>query len=185
LVLPDFFTLKEDIAIARSECLINVYRTESRIMKDLYKTGEKTPLVKFNRGQFQFFNRKKKEAIYDKAKTTKRKSYTAVKPDFLGSFTNQWPIDRESYEELKKESLKRFKERHKKEEVKLSTETRKFLEIADFITPSQLSKMSKLLGKDESYFRKSIAKAREDAAPFLKPKLDEKIEKLDKIGGIP
>ena len=184
LVLPDFFTLKEDIAIARSECLINVYRTESKIMKDLYKTGEKTPLVKFNRGQFQFFNRRKKEVIYDKARTTKRKSYSAVKADFIGRFTNQWPLERDSYEELKKESLRRFKERHKKVEVKLSTETRKFLEIADFLTPSQLSKMSKLLGKDESYFRKSVAKARDDAAPFLKPKLDEKVEKLDEIGGI-
>jgi len=179
LVLPDFFTLKEDIAIARSECLINVYRTETKLMKDLYKTGEKNPLVRFNRGQFQFFNRRKKEVIYDKARTTKRKSYSAVKADFIGRFTDQWPINREEYEKLKKESLRRFKERHKKAEVKLSIEKRKFLEIADFLSNKQLKKMSKMLGKDESYFRKSVAQARKEAAPFLKPKLDEKPEKLD------
>jgi len=182
LVLPDFFTLKEDIAIARSECLINVYRTETKLMKDLYKTGEKNPLVRFNRGQFQFFNRRKKEIIYDKARTTKRKSYSAVKADFIGRFTNQWPINREEYEKLKKESLRRFKERHKKAEVKLSTEKRKFLEIADFLSPKQLKEMSLKLGKADNYFRLSVAKARKEAAPFLKPKIDEKPEKLSKNG---
>jgi len=182
LVLPDFFTLKEDIAIARSECLINVYRTESKLMKDLYHTGEKNPLVKFNRGQFQFFNRRKKEQLYDRARTTKRKSYSAVKADFIGRFTNQWPLSREEYEGLKKESLNRFKERHKKADVKLSTEKRKFLEIADFLSPKQMKEMSLKMGKADNYFRLSVAKAREEAAPFLKPKLDEKPEKLDEIG---
>lgn len=178
IVLPDFFTLKEDIAIARSECLINVYRTETKLMKDLYKTGEKTPLVRFNRGQFQFFNRRKKEIIYDKAKTTKRKSYYAVKADFIGRFTDQWPIDRKKYEGLKRESLKRFKERHEKADVKLSIEKRKFLEMADFLSPKQLKEMSLKLNKADNYFRLSVAKAREEAAPFLKPKLDEKPQKL-------
>ena len=184
LVLPDFFTLKEDIAIARSECLINVYRTETKLMKDLYKTGEKTPVVRFNRGQFQFFNRRKKEKLYDMAKTTKRKSYSGVKADFIGRFTDQWPLDREKYEELKKESLRRFKERHKKADVKLSVEKRKFLEIADFLTPSQMRKMSKMLGKDESYFRKSVAKAKEEAEPFLKAKSEDDAHKVGEIGGI-
>ena len=95
LVLPDFFGLKEDIAVARSEFLINVYRSEEKKMVDLYHTGEKRPVVKFERGRFQLFNRRKKEKLYDKAKTIKRKSYSIVKADFIGRFVDQWPINRE------------------------------------------------------------------------------------------
>ena len=178
LVLPDFFTLKEDIAIARSECLINVYRTETKHMKDLYKTGEKTPVVKFNRGQFQFFNRKKKEKLYDMAKTTKRKSYSGVKADFIGRFTNQWTIDREKYEAVKKDSLNRFKARHKKEDIKTSREVRQFLEIAEFLTPKQMEEMSLKLDRSGDYFRKAIVNSKKklevsgDDKKFIK--LEEK-----------
>jgi len=179
LVLPDFFTLKEDIAIARSECLINVYRTETKYMKDLYKTGEKTPVVRFNRGQFEFFNRKSKEKLYDKAKTTRRKSYSGIKADFIGRFTDQWPIDREKYEMVKKDSLNRFKARHNKEDAKVSREVRQLLEIASFLTPKQMEEMSLKLDKSKDYFRKAVVLSKKK---MIDAGADKKFIKLEEKG---
>lgn len=115
LVLPDFFTLKEEVAVGRSECLINVYRKERESMIDLYKEGVKRPIVNFQRGFFQFFNRRKKLNLYDIAKTTKKKNYSIVKSNFVGSYTNNWVIDEQEYLLKKREALKRFKEAEKKE----------------------------------------------------------------------
>ncbi len=178
LVLPDFFGLKEDIAVARSEFLINVYRSEKKKMVDLYHTGEKRPVVKFERGRFQLFNREKKEKLYDKAKTIKRKSYSIVKADFIGRFVDQWPINREDYEKLKKESLKRFKSRHTKENVKILTETKKFLEIAKFHTPRQLEEMSKKLGRHRSYFYHALKSAEEKIKPIEEAEREKKEQEM-------
>jgi len=182
LVLPDFFGLKEDIAVARSEFLLNVYRTEKKKMIDLYHTGEKRPIVKFQRGQFQFFNRTNKSKLLDMSKSKKRKSYYLVKANFIGSFTNQYPLDEEKYKERKRESLKRFGERHKKEDVKVLTETKKFLEIASFLTPKQLRDMSIKLDRDDDYFRKAVERTKRKAEPILSKENELKDRKTVEIG---
>src|SRR3990167_6935393 len=109
VVLPDFFNLVEEIAVARSECLINVYRDEKKIMKNIDGSGLK-PIVKLGRGYFQFFNRYKKQELYDKAKRLRRKDYGLVRPNFLGRFTNQYPIDEQLYRQKKLEYLTRFRD---------------------------------------------------------------------------
>lgn len=115
LVMPDFFSMKEEIAIGRSEMLINVYRKNVKLMRDLYKTGEKNPVIRFDRGYFELFNRNKKKTLYDMARSTRRKSYQLIKANINGRFTNYYPIDQEKYLEKKKEALARFKERKDKE----------------------------------------------------------------------
>lgn len=110
IVCPDFFELKENIAVARSECLINVYRKEVPIIKN------GIPLVRFSRGHFEFFNKRKKQILFDMAKSMRRKQYNLVKPNFKGSFTNQYALDEEKYKEKKRDSLSRFKARHEEEE---------------------------------------------------------------------
>lgn len=185
LVLPDFFGLKEDMAVARSEFLLNVYRTETKKMIDLYHTGEKRPVVKFERGRFQFFNRTKKSNLLDKSKSMKRKSYSLIKADFIGRFTNQYPLDEKVYKELKRESLKRFNESHKKEDVKVQTETRKFLEIASFLTPNQLKEMSLKLDRNEDYFRKAVERTKREADPVLSKENELKARKIGEIEGFP
>lgn len=112
---PDIFDLKEDIAVGRSEVLINVYRKSEKKMIDIYKEGTKRPITKFSRGYFQFFSRDKKSVLYDKYKTTHRKSYYAVKADFIGRFVDQYTVNEEEYKQKKKDSLARFKERHIRE----------------------------------------------------------------------
>ena len=115
VTLPDFFELKENIAVGRSEFLINVYRKEATIERDIFNDGVKMPIVRLDRGFFEFFSRRKKQLLYDIAKSTRRKSYGLVKADFIGRFTNQYTIDEEKYKAKKRESLARFAERHQKE----------------------------------------------------------------------
>lgn len=113
IVLPDFFEMKEDMAVARSEFLINVFRKEQSVMRDMYKTGTKIPIVKLSRGFFEFFSRTKKKNLYDKSRSTRRKSYFLVKRDFMGRFTNQYVFGEEDYRQKKKDSLKRFADKKK------------------------------------------------------------------------
>ena len=126
LVMPDFFTMKEEIAVGRSEILINVYRKNVRVTRDLYKTGEKVPVVRFDRGFFEMFNRNKKKTLYDMARATRRKTYQLVKANINGRFTNYYPIDKEIYLEKKKEALARFQEKKDKEKEVESKSTKAF-----------------------------------------------------------
>ena len=113
IVLPDFFGLTEEIAVPRSEILINVYRTDTKIMADVLNEGEKIPVVRFDRGRFEFFNRYKKQALYDKARQWRKKNYGLVKANFIGSFTDQFPINKREYIKKKTMWFKRFGERRK------------------------------------------------------------------------
>jgi|TARA_Y100000034_G_C6903255_1_gene418399 hypothetical protein len=117
LVLPDFFSMKEEIAVGRSELLINVYRKNAKVMRDIYKQGTRIPVVRFDRGYFELFNRTKKRTLFDMAKSSKRKSYQLIKANINGRFTNNYPIDKEIYIQKKKDALARFKERKEKEKI--------------------------------------------------------------------
>lgn len=109
IVLPDFFGLNEEMAVGRSEFLINVYRTDVKKELDLYKEGKKIPVVDWERGRFEFFNRYRKQTLYDRYKTTKKKSYRLVKSNFYGRFTKKWAIPYDEYNKKKREALKEHK----------------------------------------------------------------------------
>jgi hypothetical protein len=78
---------------------------------------EDTEIILFERGSFEFYNRKKKHKLYFLGKRTGLREYGIVKPNFKGSFTNDLPIDEDLYRLRKKEALARFEKKHK-EEVK-------------------------------------------------------------------
>lgn len=122
IVLPDFFELKENMAVARSEILLNVYRKAVTKMKDIYGEGQKIPVVEFTRGYFEFFSRDKKAALYDKSKSLHRKNYHLEKANFLGNYTNKYVLDEAEYREKKRKALERFEERKKKEETASKTD---------------------------------------------------------------
>lgn len=112
IVLPDFFGLVEEMAIARSEILLNVYRHETIIKTDMFKNGERIPIVRFDRGRLQFFNRYGKQKLFDKARRLRMKSYSISKPNLPPlNFTNQYPLDEIEYKKKKRDWLIRFKER--------------------------------------------------------------------------
>ena len=120
IVLPDFYELKENIAVARSEVLVIVYRTSHTLKKDFVGDGVKRNLTVWDRGQFKCWNREGKNLMYDFFRTTRRKSYATIKPTFpVGQFTNQFPFGKEEYEKMKMDALARFKgQREEKEGVK-------------------------------------------------------------------
>ena len=113
IILPDFFDLKEEIAVARSEILINVYREETNIEKEIFDGEGKQPVVKWNRGSFSFFNRNTKARLYDKYRTTHNKNYSCVPANFNSNFEEFFVLPKEEYRNAKLEALKDYEENKK------------------------------------------------------------------------
>lgn len=112
IVLPDFFDLKEDMAVARSEFLVNVYRSEQAVMREIFKDGQSYPVTKFGRGFFEFYSKKQKRKLYDISRAKHIKSYQLVKASLPpGQFPHEYPVDEEGYKKKKLESLMRFKDK--------------------------------------------------------------------------
>jgi hypothetical protein len=120
IVLPDFFELKEQIAVARSEFLINTYIRNELTHVNLYNEGLR-PAIYLRRGNFQFFSRYKKAALYDISRSTHKKSYSMIKPNFLGKFRNYYPVDELAYKAKKLAALTRFSN-NEKEQKRLKTD---------------------------------------------------------------
>jgi hypothetical protein len=100
IVLPNFFKLHEDYAIARSLFLIDSYANE-----------------RFKRGFFSFYNEYQKEKLFyfGKKRIGIRAKYAAASDNFNGKFTSWTPFDRKEYDELKKQALnKKRKTRQQK-----------------------------------------------------------------------
>lgn len=117
--LPDFFELKESFAVGRSECMINVYRKSTALMVDMYKEGKPIPVVRYDRGYFEFFSRNTKNKLFDIARSTHIKNYFAVEADFIGRFTNNYPVDEVAYRQKKADALARFRQK-KADELKVT-----------------------------------------------------------------
>lgn len=157
LVCPDFFSLKEPMAVARAACLINVYiKTEIHEL-DFFGTGEKLPLVKFKRGNFTFFNRKAKSKLYDKSVSTKLKSYGLVQCDFMGEFSNEYTIDETEYRALKKRALDELTHKAQKSEVRKGSAEWKLKTVLEGLSKEDMQKFSQQMGKPENYFRNQLA----------------------------
>ena len=88
VVMPCFFDLDKYVALWRSRALIHVY------------TGKN-----FERGYFAFYNVDKKKDLYILGK--KFYSYSNPKPNFIGRFTNFYPVDEKEYRKKKRNSLLR------------------------------------------------------------------------------
>ena len=86
LVIPSFFEMSKYFAIHRSVLLLHVKR-DSRGY----------------RGEFKFFNRKKKQRLYLAGKQTY--DYDCSPPDFVGRFTDYYPLDEKAYRKKKEDSF--------------------------------------------------------------------------------
>jgi len=180
---PDWFDLKEEVTVAKSEVLINVYRKRQNVTRDIFKTGEKVPVTIFERGYFEFFSRKKKALLYDKFRTTRRKNYGMVKADFTGRFTHQYPVDEELYRAKKKDSLARFNERKKKEKDSRESLAMKKAKIAlngmikEFsVTKKDFESIATRLELPKTYFNNLIYKQKDE----IKEKIENEKERAMK-----
>jgi hypothetical protein len=103
MVCPDFFELPKSVATSRSEFLINVKRVG--VQK---KDTEGEEVVSFERGRFEFYNRRGKKMLYIVGKKAFDDYDVGMKyRSFDGNFTNTWIVDRKAYEEKKLKHLQR------------------------------------------------------------------------------
>lgn len=105
VVLPDFFELTKGVALGRSSCLINVFKIDKK------KMDGDNEVIEWQRGRFEFFGQKSKKALFMRGK--KFHDYRAAKCDFYGEFREHWCIDKELYNEKKREFLRRDRENNK------------------------------------------------------------------------
>lgn len=92
IVLPNFFKLHEDYAVARSLFLVDVFTDKE-----------------FNRGFFNFYNERQKEYLFffGKKKIGITARYSATNESFWGKFGPWLPFDKDEYEKLKKEAMEK------------------------------------------------------------------------------
>jgi len=95
IVLPEFFDLNKTVALNQSICLINCYTRNN-----------------FQRGYFNFYNRKDKRYLYIKGK--KYNNYKCQKASWDGTFTDYFPFDIEEYNKRKLENMRAGKEEKEK-----------------------------------------------------------------------
>jgi hypothetical protein len=90
IVLPNFFKLHEDYAVARSLFLIDVYADKD-----------------YKRGFFNFYNEINKEKLYyfGKRMIGVTAKYAQANPNFWGTFLDWIPLDKTEYENAKKLAL--------------------------------------------------------------------------------
>lgn len=124
LILPDFFSLTNEIATNRSELLLNVYRFEENTEKMV--NGVATPITVFHRGRFELFNRKTKATLYWQGKRSGLRNYGMVKANAVCTFPHYYPVDEEAYREKKREMLTRFIQRHREDDSELQQRGNKF-----------------------------------------------------------
>jgi len=91
VVLPNFFKLHEDYAVNRSLFLIDAYADRA-----------------LRRGFFNFYNEIQKEWLFymGKKKIGSSLKYSDSRPSFSGRFTPFLPLDKQKYEDAKREALK-------------------------------------------------------------------------------
>lgn len=103
IIVPNFFQLKSNYAISRSNFLIDVKF-----------------FGKFERGYFSFYNFNKKRELYIKGK--KEQNYLVVHPDFSGRFVQGYVVDKEEYLKAKKKDFEEEPEEKKIDEKQIKIE---------------------------------------------------------------
>lgn len=132
IVLPNFFKLHEDYAIARSLFLINVYADKQ-----------------FNRGFFSFYNEYQKEKLFyfGKKRIGVRAKYEATNHNFWGRFTGWTPFDRKEYDRLKKSALEKKRKTRQQAKWKKQRDAaiylvKKYVDISNVAISEELSVVS-------------------------------------------
>lgn len=132
IVLPNFFKLHEDYAIARSLFLVNTYANQQ-----------------FQRGFFSFYNEYQKEKLFyfGKKRIGVRAKYMATDPNFWGRFTGWTPFDKKEYELLKKKAM--LKKRKTRQQARWKRQrdaaiylVKKYSDISNLTISQELSVVS-------------------------------------------
>lgn len=136
VVLPTFFDLDKYVALWRSRALIHVYTSTN-----------------MQRGFFSFYNASSKKMLYMKGK--KLYKYGVQKPNFIGRFSNHYPLNEIEYRKRKANALKAKENAQEDVEVQsmvYSILWEKLMKLGDMITHSQRMAIMDL--KPATYFRR-------------------------------
>jgi len=132
VVLPNFFKLHEDYAVARSLFLINVYADKH-----------------YNRGYYSFYNEDQKEKLFyfGKKRIGVRAKYCAASENFYGKFSSWFPFDREEYDKLKELAMKKARKSKKQQKFKRQRDAalymlKKHTELSSIEISNELSALS-------------------------------------------
>lgn len=133
IVLPNFFKLHEDYAVNRSLFLIDAYADRN-----------------LRRGFFNFYNETQKEWLFymGKKKIGSTLKYSDSRPSFSGRFTQFLPLDKEKYEEAKREALKQKELRNTERKWKRQRDAALYLikKIAEMTNEEIAKEMSVVCG---------------------------------------
>lgn len=147
VVMPTFFDLDKYVALWRSRALLNVY------------TGDN-----FERGYFKFFNKTKKKDLYINGK--KFYNYGNPQANFIGRFTNFYPVNEEEYKKKKKESLTDREKKAEEAQIKHEVEAAIFNRIMALpqVTLDKIPNkiIANILGISESYYYIKLKKYQDE-----------------------
>jgi len=127
VVMPTFFDLDKYVALWRSRALVHVYMGDG-----------------FTRGNFAFYNTDRKKNLYILGK--KFYNYNCVKPNFIGDFTNWYPIDEAVYRKKKHDSLVKREQNASDAQVRKEIEDNLFIKLVETQVPMTHEAKAKLLG---------------------------------------
>jgi len=103
IVLPNFFKLHEDYAVARSQFLIDTYADSG-----------------YNRGFFSFYNEHQKELLFyfGKKRVGVTAKYSAARRNFYGKFVDWVPWDEVEYDKAKEKAMEQAKHTKRLQKMK-------------------------------------------------------------------
>lgn len=136
VILPTFFDLDKYVALWRSRALIHVYTAKG-----------------MQRGYFSFYNASSKKLLYMKGK--KLYKYGVQKPNFIGRFTNYYPLNEQEYRARKRDALgarEKAQEDVEIQEMMYSMMWEKIMKLDNILTHNQ--KMAIMDLKPATYFRR-------------------------------
>lgn len=135
IILPTYFDLDKYVALWRSRALLHVYTSNS-----------------FQRGYFAFFNVDRKKQLYVKGK--KMYKYGAAKPNFIGRFTNHYPLSQKEYRKLKFNSLQKKENKQDDAEMQKALHSLLYKRVMEDETMTHRQKMNVLNMPESTYFYK-------------------------------
>jgi hypothetical protein len=127
VIAPSFFDMDKYLVLHRSRVLIHVYMGDN-----------------FERGKFAFYNVDRKKELYINGK--KYNNYRTAKPNFIGDFTNWYPIDEAAYRKKKHDSLTKRELSSSDEQLKKEIQDNLFLRLVENELPLTHEVKAKILG---------------------------------------
>lgn len=122
IVLPNFFKLHEDYAVARSLFLIDVFADKN-----------------FRRGYFNFYNERQKEYLYyfGKKRIGVTAKYMSASESFWGRFTPWLPFDKDEYENAKKEAMEKKRLSKMDRKIRLQRDVLLYILVKKYNVPME------------------------------------------------